>query len=110
MVERTMLRRDFIAGSTLALAGLVLGCSRRSDAAAATGLVAIAELSNDGKRLSLAQLPRGGRTEAEWRRQMTTLSYQVTRHEGTARALKRPLMTEHRQGERKRVGEGTRME
>ena len=37
VVQTGMLRRDFIAGSTLALAGLALGCSRRSDAAVAAG-------------------------------------------------------------------------
>src|SRR3546814_16873883 len=98
MVERTMLRRDFIAGSTLALAGLVLGCSRRSDAAAATGLVAIAEFSNDGKRLRLAQLPSVVKTDAEWRLQLPPLSYPVTRPEGTERAVNGPLLTEHRKG------------
>ena len=63
-----MLRRDFIAGSTLALAGLALGCSRRSDAAvAAGGPVPLVEFSDDGKRLRLASLPRVVKTDAEWR-------------------------------------------
>ena len=95
-----MLRRDFIAGSTLALAGLALGCSRRSDAAAvvAGGPVPIVEFSNDGKRLRVARLPRVVKTDAEWRRQLPPLSYAVTRHEGTERAFTGPLLEEHRKG------------
>src|SRR5690606_37871395 len=99
VVQTGMLRRDFIAGSTLALAGLVLGCSRRSDAAvAAGGPVPIVEFSDDGKRLRLASLRRVVKTDAEWRRQLSPLSYTVTRHEGTERAFTGPLLEEHRKG------------
>ena len=100
-----MLRRDFIAGTTLALAGLALGCSRRSDAAAADAgggaapaLIPIVEFSDDGKRLRLAQLPRIVKPDAQWRRQLSPLSYQVTRHEGTERAFTGALLEEHRKG------------
>lgn len=104
VVQTGMLRRDFIAGSTLALAGLALGCSRRSDAAAAArspaqgGPVPIVEFSDDGKRLRLASLPRVVKTDAEWRRQLSPLSYTVTRREGTERAFTGPLLEEHRKG------------
>jgi peptide-methionine (R)-S-oxide reductase len=96
-------RRDFLAGSALVLAGLALGCSRRSDAAAAPAaprdpLVAIAEFSNNGKRLRTSRVARVVKPDAEWRRQLSPLSYQVTRHAGTERAFTGPLLEEHRKG------------
>lgn len=96
-------RRDFLAGSALAFAGLALGCSRRSNAAATpaadrTALVAIVEFSNDGKRLRTSRIARVVKPDAEWRRQLSPLSYQVTRHAGTERAFTGPLLAEHRKG------------
>src|SRR5690606_11441776 len=85
-------------------AGLALGCSRRSAAAAAAGgpaqggPVPIVEFSDDGRRLRLASLPRVVKTDAEWRRQLSPLSYTVTRREGTERAFTGPLLEEHRKG------------
>lgn len=100
-----MFRRDFLTGSTLALAGLALGCSRRSDAAAAPagpgpvpGPVQIVEFSNDGKRLRVARLPKVVKSDAEWRRQLSPLSYRVARHAATERAFTGPLLEEHRKG------------
>ena len=99
VVQTGMLRRDFIAGSTLALAGLALGCSRRSDAAAAaSGPVPIVEFSDDGRRLRTARVARVVKTDAEWRRQLSPLSYQVARRSGTERAFTGPLLGEHRKG------------
>lgn len=97
-------RRGFLAGSVLAVAGLALGCSRRSDAAAAVpgagrdAWVAIAEFSDDGKRLRTARVPRVVKTDAEWRRQLSPLAYQVTRRAGTERAFTGALLDEHRKG------------
>jgi peptide-methionine (R)-S-oxide reductase len=102
MVVRTiMIRRDFLTGSTLAVTGLALGCSRSSNAAAAStsrGPVSIVEFSNDGKRLRSVRVPRVVKSDADWRRQLSPLSYQVARHEGTERAFTGPLLAEHRKG------------
>lgn len=97
-------RRGFIAGSALALAGLALGCSRRSDAAAQPGvaasnaLVPIVVFSNDGKRLRSERVAKVVKADAEWRQQLSPLSYQVTRRNGTERAFTGPLLAEHRKG------------
>jgi peptide-methionine (R)-S-oxide reductase len=95
-------RRDFVAASALAVAGLALGCSRRSDAAsppaAAGGTVLIAEFDDNGKLLRSVRVAKVAKTDAEWRRQLSPLSYDVTRHEGTERAFTGPLLNEHRKG------------
>ncbi len=95
-------RRDFVAASTLAVAGLALGCSRRSDAApapgSADGKVLIAEFDDNGKRLRAERVDKVVKSDAEWRRQLSPLSYDVTRHEGTERPFTGPLLGEHRKG------------
>jgi peptide-methionine (R)-S-oxide reductase len=99
--SRTLPRRDFVAASTLAVAGLVLGCSRRSDAApvpAPRGKVLIVEFGDDGKRLRTVRVDKVVKPDAAWKRQLSPLSYDVTRHEGTERAFTGPLLGEHRKG------------
>jgi peptide-methionine (R)-S-oxide reductase len=99
---RPLPRRDFIAASTLAVAGLALGCSRRSDAAptpaASGGKVPIAEFDDNGKRLRTVRVDKVVKSDAAWKRQLSPLSYDVTRHEGTERAFTGPLLNEHRKG------------
>ena len=92
-------RRQFVSASVLAMAGLALGCSRRSDAAPARpGKVAIVEFGNDGRRLRAATVAKVVKTDAQWKRQLSPLAYQVTRHEGTERAYTGALLDEHRKG------------
>jgi peptide-methionine (R)-S-oxide reductase len=100
-LSRRLPRRDFVAGSAVAVAGLALGCSRRGDAAPVPmprGKVLIVEFSDDGKRLRTVRVDRIVKTDAEWRRQLPPLSYEVTRHEGTERPFTGPLLNEHRKG------------
>jgi len=96
-------RRRFLAGAALSLSALALGCSR--DSAAASGApsalpksVEIVEFSNDGKRVRVATVPTVVKSDAEWRRQLSPLAYQVTRHEGTERAFSGELLKVHGKG------------
>lgn len=100
-------RRGFVVSSTLALAALALGCTRRSEAAAGAtdpgagakpATVAIVEFSNDGKRLKTVRVPKLLKGDAAWRAQLSPLAYTVTRHAGTERAFTGPLLAEHRKG------------
>src|SRR4051812_3468183 len=97
-------RRGFLSGSTLALAALAIGCARKSEAAAAPehqgapGKVTLDAFANDGKRLRTVSIDKVVKTDAQWRRQLSPLAYQVTRHAGTERAFTGPLLTEHRKG------------
>ena len=101
MSNQSLSRRRFLAGSTLAMAGLALGCSRRGEAAAPAttpGQVAIAEFDDAGHRLRVASVPRVVKTEAQWRAQLSPLAFAVTREEATERAYSGALLDEHRKG------------
>jgi peptide-methionine (R)-S-oxide reductase len=96
-------RRGFLLTSTLGLAGLALGCSRGSEAAApapssAPAKVTLVEFANDGTRLRTVQVSKVVKTEAEWRRQLSPLSFEVTRHADTERAYSGALLNVHDKG------------
>jgi peptide-methionine (R)-S-oxide reductase len=100
---RVLSRRGFVVSSTLALTALAIGCARKSDAAAPAkagkpGKVTLVEFSNDGKRLRTVRVDRIVKSDAEWRRQLSPLSFEVTRRAGTERAFTGPLLDEHRKG------------
>src|SRR5689334_1532551 len=96
-------RRGFLLTSTLALTALALGCARKSEAASPAksttpGMVTLVEFGNDGKRLRTVQMPKVVKTEAQWRQQLTPLSFEVTRHADTERAFTGPLLNVHDRG------------
>jgi len=96
-------RRGFLLTSTLALTALALGCARKSEAAspsksATPGMVTLVEFSNDGKRLRAVQVAKVVKTEAQWRQQLSPLSFEVTRHADTERAFTGPLLNVHDKG------------
>jgi peptide-methionine (R)-S-oxide reductase len=102
-LTRRLPRRDFLAGSTMAVAALALGCSRRGDATPAPaplpgGKVLITAFSDDGRRLRTERVDKVVKTDAEWRRQLPPLSYEVAREAGTERPFTGPLLKEHRKG------------
>jgi peptide-methionine (R)-S-oxide reductase len=89
-------RRRFICGA-LACAGaagvLVVTAQRRvaaADAPDSTGgadvtEVAIEDFSPAGQSLGISKLPKVVHTEAQWRQQLSALSFDVTRRAGTER-------------------------
>jgi peptide-methionine (R)-S-oxide reductase len=104
-LSRRLPRRDFVAGSTMAVAALALGCSRRGDATPVptptptpTGKVRITAFSDDGRRLRTESVDKVVKSDAEWRRQLPPLSYEVARHADTERPFTGPLLNEHRKG------------
>ena len=104
VVQRRFSRRGFIGTSTLALTALALGCSRKSEAAAVAAAgaaptqVTIVTFTDAGKRLKAASVDKVVKSDAAWRRQLSPLSYQVTRRAGTERAFTGTLLDEHRKG------------
>ena len=72
-----MNRRRFLAASLAFAAASTL----RAD-----NSVTIIQFSPDGKRIGKTTVPRVIKSEAEWQKQLTPISYQVTRHAGTERA------------------------
>ena len=102
-VPHRLSRRGFVASSTLALTALALGCSRKSEAAAAAasaapGKVTLVTFDDAGKRLQTVHVAKVVKSDAAWRKQLPPLSYEVTRRAGTERAFTGPLLNEHRKG------------
>ncbi len=90
--ERRPERRGFLVASSLTLASLAFGSLRAmaatKPAATASGAaktVRIVAFANDGKRLSVVAVPKVVRSDADWRKRLSPLAYEVTRKAGTER-------------------------
>jgi peptide-methionine (R)-S-oxide reductase len=81
-------RRLFLAGAGAALGGVALFSLRRPHViaqAAKTELaeVTVVQFSDDGKRLAKVKIARVVRTDAEWKQQLGSGAYEITRHADT---------------------------
>ena len=100
-VRRSTSRRDFLIAATLVAGGAVLFRLRRGRAegvdrvalergaarAAPAPDVVIVEFSAAGVRGRTVHVPKVVRPESEWRRALSPLAFQVTRHGDTERAF-----------------------
>jgi peptide-methionine (R)-S-oxide reductase len=85
-------RRGFLLASSLTLASFAFGSLRAMSATKpaasktdASKTVRIVEFANDGKRLSVVAVPKVVRSDADWRKRLSPLAYNVTRKAGTER-------------------------
>jgi peptide-methionine (R)-S-oxide reductase len=90
-----MQRRHFL----YTLSGLTLAMATRSfaDPLPASSMVTIMQFSDDGKPLGLATLARVNK-DAEWKKRLSPLAYEVTREQGTERAFSQPGYDRHEPG------------
>ncbi len=90
-----MQRRHFL----YTLSGLTLALVARSFAGqpADGGKVTIMQFSDDGKPLGLATLSRVSK-DAEWKKRLSPLAYEVTREQGTEPAFSQPGYDRHEPG------------
>ena len=90
-----MQRRQFLS----ILSGAAVMLAGRSFAATTSGAdkVTIMQFSDDGKALGRATLSKVHK-DAEWRRALSPLAYQVTREQGTERAFSQPGYDNHAPG------------
>ena len=87
LVDMDVRRRTFLVTSVLSGLGALITTksARRLYAAAEPKMVTIVEFSGAGVRGNVQQVEKLVKTDAEWRRQLSPVSYEVTRREGTER-------------------------
>jgi len=82
-------RRMFLASAATTLGGLALWSwmkSRTVEAAAAAGApqeVTIVQFSDSGERLKMVHVTKVVKSEAEWRKQLSSNAFDITRHADT---------------------------
>jgi peptide-methionine (R)-S-oxide reductase len=101
-------RRQFIGSSILAVTGgTLLACFKSPvlEVANATSAnnddqqpVTIIRFSDSGQNLGPDQVKRVHKTDAEWKKQLTALQFEVTRQQGTERAFTGPYYDLHDKG------------
>jgi peptide-methionine (R)-S-oxide reductase len=90
-------RRAFLATSASAIAGLALwsmskprlsaASSKPADQQGAAQEVTIVQFSDSGQKLEKARVPKVVKTEAEWRKQLSSNAFEITRHADTELAF-----------------------
>jgi peptide-methionine (R)-S-oxide reductase len=100
-------RRGFIFGTaTLASYGLLVGVQRVCLAAFAddepadtdSGPVTVVKFADDGTQLGAVSVAKVRKTKEEWKKQLSPLQYDVTRHGGTEWAFSGALHDQHAPG------------
>jgi peptide-methionine (R)-S-oxide reductase len=91
--DTKMTRRSLLLSGTAVLGGMALWGKFGTRAVEAEGnqpkpgMVTIVNFSDDGKRLGTVQVPKVIKTDAEWRKQLSHGSYEITRHADTEMAF-----------------------
>ena len=95
MDRRTMLIRTAAGG-----VGILAGCARNAWAAADAQprIVSIVQYSAAGARGDVAQVPKIVKTVSEWRRQLSPISFDVTRHAATEPPFTGDTWNNHQKG------------
>jgi peptide-methionine (R)-S-oxide reductase len=97
-------RRLFLSGAGAALGGVALFSLRRprviAEAAKNAGPaeVTVVQFSDDGKRIGTVRVARVVKSDQEWRRQLPSGAYEITRHADTELPFSGKLLNVHENG------------
>ena len=96
-------RRSFLLSAAAGVGAVSLWTLHRPRAVTATanksnGPVTIIQFSPDGKKLGKITLPKVIKSDAEWQRQLSPISYEVTRRAGTERPYSGATWDLHERG------------
>jgi peptide-methionine (R)-S-oxide reductase len=98
-------RRTFIATSIVGLVGFAGWCYQRSESNRVEAApdkppkqVAIVEFNDAGQQTGVETVPMIRKTDDEWKKQLSSDSYEVTRNAGTERPFTGDLLNEHDKG------------
>jgi len=80
------------------LAGLTVPVAVAESVDSGSGSVSIEQFAPSGQSVGLATLPRVIKSDADWRRQLSPLAYEVTRRAGTERAFSGQYASNHADG------------
>jgi peptide-methionine (R)-S-oxide reductase len=104
-VHRALGRRAFLVGSGAALAGIAWWRYQKTKSSLVEASpsdqpaqVAIVEFTGVGVRKGVLSVPKIQKTEAEWRKQLSSDSFEVTRRAGTERPFTGELLSVHDEG------------
>jgi peptide-methionine (R)-S-oxide reductase len=105
-VRNDLSRRAFILAAATAASGAAFWALRRTtlvplppvSAASSPATVTIVEFSADGKNTGKVTVPRIVKSDAEWRHQLSPISYDVTRRAGTERPYTGATWNLHERG------------
>ena len=104
--SKPLARRSFLTAAAAAGAAFLLSSRRRFGFALAeapsprdtSGPVTIVEFAPDGKPTGKQTVARVTKPDAEWKQQLSPLSFDVTRHEGTERPFTHNMLDIHDAG------------
>jgi len=97
MNEPSKTRRGLLLGAMLAPVTLAAACARAAEPKN-TDPVSVENFSAAGKSLGKAKVARVVKTDDEWRKQLSELSFFVTRQAGTERPFSGKYNTNHEDG------------
>ena len=90
-------RRAFLINSAGACGAFVFWSSGLS-ATTTPGMVAIIQFGADGKKTGKVMVPKVVKSDAEWQKQLSEISYEVSRKAGTERPFTGELLNVHDHG------------
>ncbi len=98
-------RRNFILAAAAGLAGFAvvrrlepMSAAGKSGAAGKTKRVRIVEFDSNGVRQGVVEVPKIVKSDAEWKKQLTPIEFEVTRKAGTERAFSGAYWNLHQKG------------